>query len=808
MINRSVIIAAIGVTLFSACASSQKSAKTTAPAKQQPATAGTTGTQGADTTKKKTAAPGISDKVKSSKKSDGLFRIYQDTVTGSVQLYVKKDQLGKEFIYQSFSINGPNSLFLNQSMHRATFVLSPKKVYDKIEFYSKNASFYYDENNAVSKTKDVDKPEAVIFSDKIVAEDSAGYLIAADGFFVSEKLDPVRPVVAPGPLSMFMFNLGQLNAAKSRVSTVRSYPNNTDVIVDLAYENPAPLNGGGADITDARYNRIRLQHTFLSMPSNDFAPRLDDPRVGYFGQEVTNLTSISPVPFRDLISKWFLKKKDPAAALSEPVEPIVFWIENTTPLEYRDVIVEAGTKWNEAFEKAGFKNAVQMKIMPDTATWDPADVRYNVIRWVASAQPSYGAIGPSFYNPRTGQILGADITIEWYSGSASPILDELFAGGKSAAEAAEVMLPESFRNHAILCNMAAELKAQYTTGLTTLEITGAPVSELKEMHKQFLTYLIMHEMGHTLGLNHNMKASQMLSIDEVNNKEITRKLGLQGSVMDYPAINVPSDRSKQGDYYTTKAGPYDLWAIEYGYKTFNSPAEEKEGLKQILSRSTDPQLIFGNDADDMRSPGKAIDPRVQVNDMSSDAVAYAEDRFKLVNTLMDNLVKRYSKPGQGYAELRSRFNQLNGQRAGMIAAVSRYVGGVYIDRSFPEQNSTAKPFTPVPLALQKKAMATLAKYIWAPDAFEKDRQVYPYLQMQRRGFNFFSTTEDFKITGLSNNLQVSALAHILHPVTLQRISNSRLYGNEYSVAQVMSDINAAIFDADLGGNVNVYRPHL
>jgi hypothetical protein len=129
------------------------------------------------------------------------------------------------------------------------------------------------------------------------------------------------------------------------------YPNNTDVIVDLAYENPAPLNGGGADITDARYNRIRLQHTFLSMPSNDFVPRLDDPRVGYFGQEVTNLTSISPVPFRDLISKWYLKKKDPAAAMSEPVEPIVFWIENTTPLEYRDVIVEAGTKWNEALRK-------------------------------------------------------------------------------------------------------------------------------------------------------------------------------------------------------------------------------------------------------------------------------------------------------------------------------------------------------------------------------------------------------------------------------------------------------------------------
>jgi hypothetical protein len=661
----------------------------------------------------------------------------------------------------------------------------------------------------VSKTKDVDKPEAVVFSEKIVAEDSTGYLIAADALFVSEKLDNVRPVTIPGPMSMFMFNLGQLNPSKSRVSSVRSYPNNTDVIVDLAYENPAPINGGGPDITDARYNRIRMQHTLLEMPKNDFAPRIDDPRIGYFGQEVTNLTSVSPVPYRDLISKWHLKKKDPSAAISEPVEPIVYWVENTTPVEYRDAIVEAGLKWNEAFEKAGFRNAVQMKIQPDDAKWDPADVRYNVIRWVSSAQPSYGAIGPSFINPRTGQILGADITVEWFSGSASPILDELLTAGYQGETPTEGMiLPKSFSQHAIHCNIGAELKAQYATGLTTLEITGASAAEIKELHKQFLTYLIMHEMGHTLGLNHNMKASQMLSPEEVNNTAITRRLGLQGSVMDYPAINVALDRKKQGDYYTTKAGPYDLWAIEFGYKPFANEAEEKAGLKEILSRSKDPQLTFGNDADDMRSPGGGIDPRVQVNDMSSDAIAYAEDRFKLVNNLMDNLVKRYSKPGQSYAELRARFNQLNGQRMGMIAAVSRYVGGVYIDRSFPEQGSVNKPFTPVPKAVQKKAIATLAKYVWAPDAFEKDKQVYPYLQMQRRGYNFFGNTEDYKITGASTNLQVSPLAHILHPVTLQRISNSRLYGNDYSVAEVMSDINAAVFDADLNGNVNVYRQYL
>src|SRR5439155_2866722 len=229
------------------------------------------------------------------------------------------------------------------------------------------------------------------------------------------------PGLPPGAV----FSLGTLNTAKSKYYSIRSYPGNTNVIVDLAYDNPAPFNGGGKDITDARYVRVRMQHTFLEMPQNGYKPRRDDPRVGFFASEINDQTSLSPTPYRDVIHRWNLVKKDPGAALSEPVEPIVYWIENTTPVEYRQTIMEAGLKWNEAFEKAGFKNAIQMKIMPDDADWDPADIRYNVIRWVSSAQPTYGAIGPSFVNPRTGQILGADITIEWNFASGAPVLDEL-----------------------------------------------------------------------------------------------------------------------------------------------------------------------------------------------------------------------------------------------------------------------------------------------------------------------------------------------------------------------------------------------
>ena len=211
----------------------------------------------------------------------------------------------------------------------------------------------------------------------------------------------------------------------------------------------------------------------------------------------------------------------------------------------------------------------------------------------------------------------------------------------------------------------------------------------------------------------------------------------------------------------------------------------------------------------MRSPGKAIDPRVNINDLTNDAIAYAEDRFKLVNNTMGNLLKKYSKPNQSYAELRARYGTLNTQRLNMISAVSRYIGGIYVDRSFPDQKSATKPFTPTPVAIQKKAMEVLGKYVFAPTAFDADSPVFAYLQSQRRGFNQGAMGEDYKITALAlNNQTTGALQHILHPATLQRITNSRLYGNTYSVADVLNDLTKAIFDADINTNVNVYRQNL
>ncbi len=645
--------------------------------------------------------------------------------------------------------------------------------------------------------------DAVFYTSKITAEDSTGYLVNVDGLFVSEKLDPVKPVLPPTIPPGSVFNLGNFNVDKSGYEKIRSFPNNTDVVVSLAYDNPAPLNYGDKSITDARYVRVKMQHSFLEMPDNDYQPRFDDPRVGFFTQEMDDMTSVKATNYHDLINRWYLKKKDSTAALSEPVEPIVWWVENTTPVELRQVIMDAGNQWNEAFEKAGFKNAVVMKMMPDTATWDPADIRYNVIRWVSS-DLGY-AIGPSFVNPRTGQILGSDITIDFGFMGGIDAEDELYDYRAMTTGAEATPLPQMKKN-LMTCNIGKGLKMQYAAGNIMAECMGAGEADLKTLKEQFFTELTLHEMGHTMGLMHNMKSSHMLSPAELHDKTITRKYGLTGSVMDYSTVNASLDPAKQGDYYTTKTGPYDWWAIEYGYSTFAASVEKKE-LQKILNRSTDTQLIFGNDAD-ITSYSSGIDPRVNVWDMSNDMVTYGEERFMLVNKLMGKLKTRYTKPENSYAELRMKYNMLNNQRFSMAIPLSKYIGGIYVDRSFAGQQTTSKPYTPVPVDYQKKAMRVLSKYVFAPNAFDADTYLWPYLQRQRRSFNFFGGTEDLKIANAVLAMQMSTLTNILSPVNTSRINNTSLYGNTYSVADVMSDLVKAIFDADKNTAVNLYRQNL
>ena len=751
----------------------------------------------------------IADLTKSSKKIEGLFTIYQDTVTGSVKLLVKEDQLNKDFIYFSQIANGVTDAGAFRGSFRANSVFHVTKYFNRLEFLAPNTSFYFDKNSALSKSSEANISHAVLASGKLLATDDekGEYLIDADGLFLSETFTRIKQPRFPGQ-SPFAFSLGSLDKNKSKINEIKNYPENTNIKTEYVYSNPAVINGGSQAVTDGRSVSIKVFHTFMNMPESDYKPRMDDARVGYFLTQTNDMTTTATINYRDMIHRWKLVKKNPDAAISEPVTPITWWMEKSTPVEWRETIKKGVLAWNEAFEKAGFKNAMAVKMQPDSATWDAGDVRYNVLRWTSSPNPPFGGYGPSFVNPRTGEILGADIMLEFVHFTNRVFADKLYnnAAANMNLETSQELEVKKYlaKNNLLFCSAGHIMHENLQLGTAVLQATGATELEMEGIKKEGMKSLIMHEVGHTLGLNHNMKASILYTPEQLADANFIKGKALTGSVMDYAGINITNDRSKQGQYYDMAVGPYDVWAIQFGYTPFKNESERNT----LLERSTEPQLIFGNDADDMRAPGKAIDPRVMIGDLSSDQITYSVNRFELVNDMMKNLKTQFTKKGETFEELRRAFYTLHSQTAIAGGVVSRFIGGVYVDRATFGQDGATQPFTPVSLKDQKRAMNALEKYIFAPNSFDTPNEVYNYLARQRRGYNFFSGTEDPKIHEQVLAYQTSILAHIMHPNTLQRLSNSELYGNEYKLSAFMTDLNDMMFVADINGSVNSFRQNL
>ncbi|NNU15950.1 DUF5117 domain-containing protein [Parvularcula sp. ZS-1/3] len=757
--------------------------------------------------------PTIAEKTEGYEQIEGLFPFYRNADTGEVLMEVTEEQLGDEFIAFTYVENGVLDAGVFKGLFADQRIIRFDKHFGALELNEVNTSYYFDPENAIAKAADANIAPAIIGTLDIVAEtkgDDDGddrYLIPAAPLFKSEMLTQInRPNPLAGP---FQFNLGGLNPRQTKYDDVRGYPENVDVVVDYVFNNPMPFNGGSSTVTDARSVTLQVQHSLIEMPDDGYEPRFDDYRVGYFFDQTTDLTSYEAAPYRDVINRWRLEKKDPAAAISDPVKPITFWIENTTPVEYRDIVAEGVLNWNEAFEQAGFSNALEVKVQPDDAEWDAGDIRYNVLRWTSSPIPPFGGYGPSFTNPRTGEILGADIMLElvflqnrvFASQTFESIgLPEWMMDEDKFDEEGHIITPEHDEHRHCIAGSAMQDKLNF--GITALQAQGAPQEEIDEMVRQALMTLILHEVGHTLGLNHNMKATTIYGPDEIHDASVTQGAP-SGSVMDYHATNYAPLGVEQGDYEHTRVGAYDKWAIEFGYKPEVSDPEVRA---EVLSRSDDPMLTFGNDADDMRSPWNGIDPRVMIGDQSSDTIEYGIDRIKLVRSLMKDLLANHE--GDSYQMLLRQYFTLTGQQAQAGVVMSKQIGGVYVERIEPGQETDKLPYTAVPKAIQKEAMDTLAEYVFAADAWDAPEDLIRHLQPQRRGYNFFFNTEDPKLHERVLGIQNAVLSQVLNPNVMRRMTNSALYGNEYSAAEVVQDLNDAIFGNDLMGVTNTYRRNL
>jgi hypothetical protein len=662
----------------------------------------------------------------------GLFTVYHKTRSDEAWLEIRPDQLGRDFILSRTLESGAGGRGLVAGLPAGHMVIRFDKRGETIQVVRRNLMF---RSAGGLRTGDMversvaESPQAAL---KIVARpepERGSWLVSLDDWLKKDRQGLAERVGR------------SLGAEYSQVeeqswwSLLKSFPRNTEIGVMMGFRTRKPA-GGRNLLEDPRSVQVLARHSLSELPEGNYRPRLADDRVGYFqtGWRLWG-DDTREDPMIRVANRWHLVKQEPGAALSEPVEPIVFWLEHTVPEEYRDAIRRGTLLWNRAFEGAGFKNAVVVKQMPDDADWDPADIRYNTIRWIASNEPSFGAMGPSQVDPYTGQILNADILIEadmvrrvawgWRAG-IGPLGHEAGAGAGPAAE--ELPLPGdgllaalqlsgaeqaahwAETGSACGCQAAARMAEGASAAGRQLAAAGllGPGEPLPwTIVEQYLVSLAAHEVGHTLGLRHNFAASRMLDFEQLWDAGLTARTGLVSSVMEYNGACVALDPARQGDYYTRTLGPYDLFAIEWGYTPTESLDAERERalLEGIAARSaTDPALRYGTDEDayDVRGWGSAVDPTIRTFDLGGDEEAWLKHSLELATAQLALPPEKILKAGDDHGLYRQALERAFGSYWGALQPLARYLGGYTFSRQ--PWGAGEAPLRPIEGALQRRML--------------------------------------------------------------------------------------------------------
>ena len=689
---------------------------------------------------------------------DGYMKIFTNEDNSEYFLRLDAEDLNSQFLYFSYIMNAPQGSPLTGGLPSDGRVLEFRNFKkDSIGLYQINTNYINgDETNNISKSTITNITEAFVEVFKPSAKTDESVLINVNGILLSEKLDSLSYV--PNEYrERIAVNYGRPNESKTFVKNVFNNDSNTAFEVTFAYENQAPNPRAYrvSAVTDPRYLSVTARHIFIKMPDDRFEPRVNDHRIGYFVNRSTDLTSYENFANFALINKWRLIKKNPDAEMSEPEEPIVFWVENSTPKEIVPAVVAGIENWNIAFEEAGFINAVVAKIQPEDADWDAADYDYNVVRW--SSEPDGGllGIGPSVSNPLTGEIISADV------------VNKLLA----------VKIGYNYR-----------------------KLYG--YTEDNDPLMQYITNLTLHEVGHVLGLRHNFRGSYLYSPEEIHNKEITGN-SLMNSVMDYDPINVAPEGTEQGIFFSTEPGIYDKWAIKFGYTPNLTDGDREELLRESIKK----ELTFGTDDEAMSYPGNNIDPRTKRYDMSNDPISYAEDIVKIVDQKISELPEIFADE-EGFNNYTNSFYRLIRTKGRFLETVAQQIGGVYINKIASSQTDF-ESLEPVPYEKQKQAFELLKKEVFSNGAMNYDPKILANLIYERDIDSFYATygdnnDPDFHSLVLAS--QSNILRNILHPAVMRRLVNSSLYGNRYMPDEVLSDLNGAIFVT--GENPDTFKKNL
>ena len=762
----------------------------TPPATPSTPTSGSPASSAPSPTATPPAAPGtlrpMKDILKDAKSIPGFFTLHQKDE--KVWLEILPSQLGKPFF---FSYNVPRSIGergLYGSQMGGSKLVEFQKIGNQVQLIAKNTQFFAKEGTPQAQFVAESFSDSLMGSAALVSAphpETKSILIEANTLLFSD---------IPGYQTRLEASFRMpfaLDTRNTSFATVKSSETLTGLEVKAHFAvsklsappmvpSQVPTTPPPSTTPDPRSLFVSFYYSFMPLPV-PMAIRMADERVGFFTVARTDYTTdLNVKPKTHLLKRWRLEKKDSGAAVSEPKEPVVYWLDKNIPEKYRASVMQGVLEWNKAFEKAGFKNALVVKQQQATDDFNNMDARHTSIRWFTGADVGF-AIGPSQADPRTGEILDADIG-----------MSDVFARGARRTVIEDMLRVRS--NDGEICEHAQEAAEELNYALDLLEARGLELDSPKAdaLAQAYVKDIIMHEVGHTLGLRHNFRASTVYDLKQLQDPSFTKLNGIASSVMDYNPFNISPKGEIQGEYVMSTLGAYDYWAIEYGYKQFEA-GHEAQGLAQILAKANQRELQFDTDEDAGFGAMGGIDPMVNRFDLGSDPLAYYKRRMQLSRELWERLQNLNLATGESYERLTRSFRSGFSQLARVAPLAAKYIGGVHTRR---ERAGNNRPlFEPVSAELQREALQLMTKDFLGTDSFKFKPEFIARLAVDRLESSSLQGGLQTSVASLVAGVQKGILDQIYSPAVATRLAEVGMKVNDPRETLGLSDVYDSLQDA-------------
>ena len=598
--------------------------------------------------------------------------------------------------------------------------------------------------------------EPVLFSFPIKAfnKDTTAVVIDATSLFSTD----VKPLGFP-QFYRKRYGVTRIDKSRSYIDRVSSYPQNIETRhVKTYFASKSPSNGSVGSIS------IEMSNSMILLPKVPMKRRYFDERVGWFARgQVDYGLDAQRSKTVTYLDRWRLEVKEEdlakfkAGELVEPKKQIVYYVDRATPEVWREYIKQGIEDWQVAFEAAGFKNAIIAKDPPskeEDPEWSPEDVRYSVVRYLASPIPN--ANGPHVSDPRSGEILESDIN--WYH------------------------------------NVMSLLRNWYFVQTAAINPEAQTIEFKDEVMGRLVRFVSSHEVGHTLGLPHNMGSSSAYPVDSLRSASFTKKFGTAPSIMDYARFNYIAQPEDKGVALMPDIGPYDKHAIEWGYRPIldKTAVDEKATLnKWILDRADNLMYRFGH-----QQAGGVVDPSSQTEDLGDDAIKAGSYGIKNLQRILPNIEKWTTKDGENYDEMATMYGQILSQFNRYMGHVTANIGGVY--EYYKTSNQEGAIYTHVAKSHQKNALNFINKELFSTPTWMIDKNIYAKTQ-------FSGAIEKI------GSVQTRTLYNILDSGRMARmIENQTMNGSKaYSLVAMFSDLRKGVWsELYTGKTIDTYRRNL